>query len=461
MNKPDVRHERPQADDIRRPPPVGVEQSGGATLAQEPDWNRDALGAEFTRVRGTTLALAHPLTAEDCQVQSMPDASPTKWHLAHVAWFFETFVLERFESNFRAFDPAFRALFNSYYHGVGAQHPRAQRGLITSPTLQQVKHYRSQVDERVQALLVARHGDVELRELVRLGLHHEQQHQELILTDIKHALSLNPAHAPYAPRWPMTPVRPAAAQWLGFAGGVVEQGHAALLDGAFRFDNEVPRHRTLLAPFALASRPVTYSEYLDFINDAGYQRPELWLSMGWDWVQSRAAAGAPLAPLYWRQIDGCWFNHTLQGLVAIDPHTPVCHVNYFEADAYARWAGARLPSEGEWEHAARRLRGTQRCNFADRGAFHPLPQVEHAVGEAAQMFGDVWEWTASNYAPYPGFRPHAGAVGEYNGKFMCNQFVLRGGSCATPQGHVRASYRNFFPPEAQWQFSGLRLARDA
>jgi ergothioneine biosynthesis protein EgtB len=423
-------------------------------LRQAPRWREDALGTEFARVRAATLELANPLTVEDCQVQSMPEASPTKWHLAHVTWFFETFVLERFETGFRAFDPTFRALFNSYYHGVGAQSPRAQRGLITSPTLQQVKQYRSQVDERVQALLAARPECAELRELVRLGLHHEQQHQELILTDIKHALWLNPAHAPYAPRWPMTQVRPEEAQWLGFAGGIVEQGHAAPLDGEFHFDNEGPRHQTLLAPFELATRPVTYGEYLAFIDDAGYQRPELWLSMGWDWVRERAAAGAPLAPLYWRQIDGGWFNHTLQGLVAIDPHTPVCHVNYFEADAYAR-------TEGEWEHAARRVRAGQRCNFADRGAFHPLPQVEGAAGEAVQMFGDVWEWTASNYVPYPGFVPHAGAVGEYNGKFMCNQFVLRGGSCATPAGHVRASYRNFFPPEAQWQFSGLRLARGA
>ena len=430
-------------------------------MAQSPSSHQDALATEFASVRAATLALVKPLTPEDCQVQSMPDASPVKWHLAHATWFFETFVLEPFESQFRAFDPAFRTLFNSYYHGVGAQHPRAQRGLITAPTLEQVLLYRAQVDARIQALLVATPQTAQLRELLTLGLHHEQQHQELILTDIKHALSLNPAHAPYAPRWPMAQVRPESARWLGFAGGVVEQGHAALLDGAFHFDNEGPRHRTLVSGFELASRPVAYGEYLAFIDDGGDQRPELWLAMGWDWVRARAAAGSPLAPLYWRQIDGAWFNHTLQGLVTIDPHTPVCHVNFFEADAYARWCGARLPTEGEWEYVARRLRGTQRCNFADRGAFHPLPQAADASGEAVQMFGDVWEWTASDYAPYPGFRPNAGAVGEYNAKFMCNQFVLRGGSCATPAGHVRASYRNFFPPEAQWQFSGVRLARDA
>ena len=427
------------------------------TPAQE----QGELSAHFARVRAATMTLAAPLTPEDCQVQSMPDASPTKWHLAHVTWFFETFVLEPFEAGFDAYDPAFRVLFNSYYHGVGEQHPRPLRGLITSPTLEQVKCYRAQVDERVQALLAARPHEPGLHELVTLGLHHEQQHQELILTDIKHALSLNPAHAPCAPRWPIAAVRPQPLNWFGYAGGVVEMGHDARLDGAFHFDNEAPRHQTLLAPFELASRPVTYGEYLAFIDDGGYRRPKLWLSMGWDWVRARAAQTPTLAPLYWRCIDGSWFNHTLQGSVSIDSHTPVCHLNFFEADAYARWADARLPTEGEWEHAARRLRAPQRGNFADQRAYHPLPQAGHAPGEPVQMYGDVWEWTASNYNPYPGYRPASGAVGEYNGKFMCNQFVLRGGSCATPQGHVRASYRNFFPPEAQWQFSGLRLARDA
>ena len=421
-----------------------------------------ALTAEFSRIRAATLALVAPLSAEDCQVQSMPDASPSKWHLAHVTWFFETFVLERFEAEFHAFNPAFRVLFNSYYHGVGEQHPRPLRGLITSPTLAQVKDYRANVDERMLALLALQPEQRELRELVTLGLHHEQQHQELLLTDIKHALSFNPAHAPYAPRWPMAQVRPQAQAWFNYEGGVFGSGHDAQLDGAFCFDNESPRHPTLLSPFRLASRPVTYGEYLEFIDDGGYRRPELWLAMGWDWVRARTGlAREPLAPLYWRHIDGGWVNHTLQGLVAIDCHTPVCHLSYFEADAYARWAGARLPTEAEWEHAARSLRVLQRSNFADQRAFHPLPQADSAPGEPLQMFGDVWEWTASNYNPYPGYIPAAGAVGEYNGKFMCNQFVLRGGSCATPAGHVRASYRNFFPPDAQWQFSGLRLARDA
>jgi ergothioneine biosynthesis protein EgtB len=255
----------------------------------------------------------------------------------------------------------------------------------------------------------------------------------------------------------MTPVQPQHLHWFGYEGGLIEHGYEPAVDGAFCFDNETPRHRAYSAPFELASRPVSYGDWLAFIDDDGYRRPELWLSMGWDWVR----AGARRAPLYWQARDGGWVNHTLQGLVEIDPRTPVCHLSYFEADAYARWAGARLPTEVEWEHAARRLRQPGRGNFADRGAFHPLPHAEAVGSEPAQLFGDVWEWTQSSYAPYPGYRPLPGAVGEYNGKFMCSQYVLRGGSCATPAGHVRASYRNFFPPDAQWQFSGLRLARDA
>ena len=415
------------------------------------------LGRAFAEVRQATLALAAPLSPEDCQVQSMPDASPAKWHLAHITWFFETFILERFERAFKPFDASFRVLFNSYYQGVGEMHPRAQRGLITRPTLTEVLRYRADVDTRVHRLLASRADDSALSELVMLGLHHEQQHQELLLTDIKHALSFNPLHKAYAKRWPMTSVHAQPLRWLGFDGGLTEHGFDAARDGAFGFDNESPRHRAYTAPFELASRPATYAEYLAFIDDAGYRRPELWLSMGWDWVRS----GQRSAPLYWRQADGVWLNHTLQGQVEIDPRTPVCHLSYFEADAFARWAGARLPTEVEWELAARSLRAPQHPNFANRGAFHPLPAVDASSDEPLQMFGDVWEWTQSSYSPYPGYRAPAGAVGEYNAKFMCNQYVLRGGSCATPAGHVRASYRNFFPPEAQWQFSGVRLARDA
>ena len=411
----------------------------------------------FTVIRQATLNLAAPLSAEDCQVQSMPDASPTKWHLAHITWFFETFILERFEPAFQPFDAAYRVLFNSYYQGVGEMHPRGQRGLITRPTLDEVIRYRADVDARMRQLLASRADDPALADLMTLGLHHEQQHQELLLTDIKHALSFNPAHAAYARRWPMTSVQSQPLRWFGFDAGLLDHGHSSALDGAFCFDNETPRHRTYAAPFALASRPVSYGEFLAFIDDGGYRRPELWLAMGWDWVRS----GQRRSPLYWREVDGRWMHHTLQGHIEIDPRTPVCHLSYFEADAYARWAGARLPSEVEWEHAARRQRSAPaHANFADRGAFHPLPAEEAASDEPMQMFGDVWEWTQSSYGAYPGYRPLPGAVGEYNGKFMCNQYVLRGGSCATPAGHVRASYRNFFPPDAQWQFSGLRLARD-
>jgi ergothioneine biosynthesis protein EgtB len=419
----------------------------------------DTLEARYLKVRAASLALAAPLSAEDCQVQSMPDASPAKWHLAHITWFFETFVLERFEPDFRPFDASFRVLFNSYYQGVGEQSPRPQRGLILHPTLELVKRYRADVDARMQALLAQRGDDAQFAALVTLGLHHEQQHQELLLTDIKHALSFSPGHPPYAKHWPIASVRPQPPRWFPIDGGFVELGHDPARDGAFCFDNETPRHRSYTAPFEIASRPVSNGDWLAFMEDGGYTQASLWLSMGWDWVRSAARR----APLYWqREADGTWVNHTLQGRVAIDPHTPACHLSYFEADAYARWAGARLPTELEWELAARRVEAPPtRGNFADRGAFHPVPAPDAAIDEPLQMYGDVWEWTASNYNAYPGYRPLPGAVGEYNGKFMCNQFVLRGGSCATPAGHVRASYRNFFPPEAQWQFSGLRLARDA
>ena len=414
------------------------------------------LAAAYASIRQATLALAAPLTAEDCQVQSMPDASPAKWHLAHITWFFETFLLEPHEPKFKPFDASFRVLFNSYYQGVGEMHPRAQRGLITRPTLAEVKLYRASVDDRMQRLLATRGEEPALAALAMLGLQHEQQHQELLLTDIKHALSFSPGHAAYAKRWPMTHVRAQPLRWFEQPGGLIEHGFDPALDGAFCFDNETPRHGAYTAPFEIASRPVNYAEYLAFIDDGGYSRAELWLAMGWDWVRS----GQRAAPLYWRRVDGAWMNHTLQGDVEIDPRTPVCHLSYFEADAFARWAGARLPTEVEWEHTARRLQGVGRPNFADRGAFHPLPAEDAPAEEPVQMFGDVWEWTQSSYAAYPGYRALPGAVGEYNGKFMSNQYVLRGGSCATPAGHVRASYRNFFPTDAQWQFSGLRLARD-
>ncbi|MCC6531996.1 MAG: ergothioneine biosynthesis protein EgtB [Burkholderiales bacterium] len=404
---------------------------------------------EATRLRSE--ALAQPLSAEDCVVQSMPDASPVKWHLGHTTWFFETFILERHGRGFKPFDPAFRVLFNSYYNAIGAKHPRPERGMLTRPALSRVLDYRRHVDQRMGELLRGRVPEA-LAQIVTLGVNHEEQHQELILTDVKHLLSRNPLAPAYTERWPLTPVHARKPRWLTVTGGVHEIGHAG---AQFAFDNEGPRHRVLLQDFELASHPVTYGEYLEFIADGGYRRPELWLSMGWDAV----AANAWQAPLYWIERDGGWHNFTLHGLVEIECNTPVCHLSYFEADAYARWAGARLPSEFEWEAAAQAVACTG--NFADSGALHPLaPRSDSPAPGLAQLFGDVWEWTRSDYAPYPGYRAAAGAVGEYNGKFMCSQYVLRGGSCATPQRHIRATYRNFFPPDARWQFSGVRLARD-
>lgn len=411
----------------------------------------------YEAVRAQSLALVAPLSAEDCQVQSMADASPAKWHLAHTTWFFETLVLERFEPHFRPFDAAYRSLFNSYYQAVGPQHPRTARGLITRPDLDTVRAYRADVDARITHLLGA-NTDAALAALVTLGVHHEQQHQELMLTDIKHLLSLSPLRPAYANRWPLIAVHVPALRWHAFEGGWTDIGHDPAHDGAFAFDNEGPRHRVHLPPFELASRPVSHGDWLAFIDDGGYRRPELWLSMGWDWV----CTGRREAPLYWRRAEpgALWSTFTLQGEVTVDEPTPLPHLSYFEADAYARWAGARLPSEFEWEHAARRSGPASGGHFANRGALHPLSSAASDAARPAQLFGDVWEWTHSAYAAYPRFRPVSGAVGEYNGKFMCGQLVLRGGSCATPAGHVRASYRNFFPPEAQWQFSGLRLARD-
>jgi ergothioneine biosynthesis protein EgtB len=416
------------------------------------------LGQQFARVRQQTERLAAPLSPEDCQLQSMPDASPTKWHLAHLTWFFETFVLEQHEKNFKPFDPSFRVLYNSYYNGIGAKYPRAQRGMVSRPSLAQVLQYRAAVDERVQALLAQQAGSPALAELVTLGLHHEQQHQELLLTDIKHALSFNAPMGAYAKRWPLARTAPQPVRWHAYAGGLTEHGFDPTHDGSFAFDNETPRHRAYVQPFELASRLVTNGEFMAFMADGGYQRPDWWLAMGWDWVQA-GPAGPRAMPLYWEGNDNEFGNFTLQGNVSIDSNTPVCHLSYFEADAFARWSGARLPTEVEWELAARSTQATS-GNFVESNAFHPMPLQATPTGGPAQMFGDVWEWTASNYNPYPGYQPWAGLVGEYNGKFMCNQLVLKGGSCATPHSHIRASYRNFFPPDAQWQFSGLRLARD-
>ena len=423
-----------------------------------------ALARRHAEVRAQTLALVAPLSEADCQAQSMPDASPVKWHLAHTTWFFETFILERFEPGFQPFHPAFRVLFNSYYQGVGEQHPRPQRGLITRPGLDEVRAYRVNVDARIEALLM--HTDsAELRELMTLGLQHEQQHQELLLTDLKHLLASNPLNPIYHPQWPLSRVAAGPMGWVAFAGGGAPMGHGG--DG-FAFDNERPRHAVLLPPHALATRPVTHGEWLAFMDDGGYRDPRWWMAAGWDWLRAQGIG----APLYWQRdgdpsVHGGWTNFTLHGRVPIDPYTPVVHIAWFEADAYGRWRAAhdgepiRLPTEAEWEHAAQSLGAAlqDQGNFLESGALHPMPLSRSGPG-LRQMGGDVWEWTASAYLPYPGYRPWSGAVGEYNGKFMINQMVLRGGSCATPRSHLRASYRNFFPTDARWQFSGLRLAKD-
>ena len=424
-----------------------------------------ALSGRFEVVRRQSVALAAPLSEADCQVQSMPDASPTKWHLAHTTWFFETFILERHEPDFQPFDPSYRVLFNSYYQGVGEQHPRPQRGLITRPGLAEVLAYRAQVDERMSALL-AHTTDPTVAELVELGLQHEQQHQELLLTDLKHLLSCNPTDPVYRPQWPLAAVARQPQHWCTFEGGVVDIGHGG--DG-FSFDNESPRHGVLLQPFALSNRLVTHGEWLAFMDDGGYTDPRWWMAAGWDWVRTQGVR----APLYWQPsgdpaVHDGWTNFTLHGRVPIDPHTPVVHISWYEADAYARWRGARdglalrLPTEAEWEHAAQQAGAAwaRDGNFLDSGALHPMPLAGSDGQGLRQMGGDVWEWTASPYTAYPGYRPWAGAVGEYNGKFMVNQMVLRGGSCATPRDHIRPSYRNFFPTDARWQFSGLRLAQD-
>ena len=409
--------------------------------------------SRFAAVRQRSAALAEPLSAEDCCAQSMPDASPVKWHLAHTTWFFETFLLEPREAGFQPFHPAFRVIFNSYYNGVGAKHPRPQRGLLTRPALSEVLAYRANVEQRMQALLAQQGDNAALRALVELGLQHEQQHQELLLTDVLHLLSCNPTAPAYREASPLpvsTPAQPLA--WREFPGGLVDVGHAR---PEFCFDNELPRHSSYLAPYALGERLVNQGEFAAFIADGGYARPELWLAEGWDWLTAQQLAH----PLYWRRAEeGGWNRFGLHGEQPITPHAPVAHLSYFEADAYARWAGARLPTEAEWEAAAAPLAPNLLGQVG-----RPRDRIEpHAAAGSGlrELFGEVWQWTQSSYAPYPGFRTAPGAVGEYNGKFMVNQYVLRGSSCATPPGHARLSYRNFFPTTARWQFSGLRLARD-
>ena len=401
----------------------------------------------FFATRALTAALAAPLSDADATVQSMDDASPTKWHLAHVTWFLESFVLRDHVAQYRAFDDSFAYLFNSYYEAEGARHTRAHRGLLTRPSLGQILDYRTHVEAAI--------GDVwnnlpeAALQLVELGIHHEQQHQELLLTDILHLFSLNPTLPAYWPEpAPCAGVKAVPQGWIDGPSGVQSIGH----DGrGFAFDCEGPRHDVLLQPFALADRTVTNGEWMQFMEDGGYSEPRHWLSDGWGWVQRDDIA----APLYWQQAtDGGWSAFGLAGLRSIDPAAPVTHISLYEADAYASWAGARLPTEAEWEVVAAPHDPHAGTQLDVAGAAMPQPSNNSGI------FGNVWEWTGSAFRPYPGFQAAAGAVGEYNGKFMSGQFVLRGGSCATPRGHLRASYRNFFYPHQRWQFTGLRLARD-
>ena len=432
------------------------------TQAHLPDL-ADGLLQAFSDVRGLTERLAGLLSPEDQTAQSMPDASPTKWHRAHTTWFFEEFLLTP-SARYTAYDPTFRYLFNSYYDQVGPRHPRADRGLVTRPGAAEVQQYRAHVDAAMADLVVAG-GDRREAELVRLGLHHEQQHQELLVMDAKHLLSQHP----FGPA--LVPPRPEDAgaaedgsptdvplRWRSVDGGLVEVGHDHREHG-FAYDNELPRHKVWLEAFQVADRPVTNADWRAFMADGGYERPELWLSDGWATVRREGWR----APGYWRDRDGEWWVFTCSGERPVRRAEPVCHVSFYEADAYARWAGARLPTEAEWEHAAAHLEvapagGTPGRTPVGWTALDPLRA--HPEVARAGVLGQVWEWTSSAYLPYPGFAPAEGAVGEYNGKFMCDQHVLRGSSCATPAGHQRLTYRNFFPAGARWAFSGLRLARD-
>jgi len=410
---------------------------------------------QFRQVRDFSTHLCRNLEPEDCVVQSMPDVSPTKWHLAHTSWFFETFVLQGWMPRYRSEVPQYAYLFNSYYNAAGDMHRRDLRGLISRPTVAETYRYRESIDQCVIKLIEDADDALltEIEPVLTLGVHHEQQHQELLITDIKHVFSQNPLHPVFQPNAAEPePGKIAPQHFVEFDEAIVMIGHDST---EFSYDNEGPRHRALVPGFSLSNRPITNGEYLAFMEAGGYTRPEFWLSLGWTTVKEQRWQ----APLYWTQHDGAWWNFTLSGFRPVNESEPVTHVSYFEADAYANWDGARLPTEFEWEHVASGL--PIDGNFADAERFHPAPAVRTNGGNALlQMFGDVWEWTRSAYLPYPGYRAIPGALGEYNGKFMCNQMVLRGGSCATSRSHIRPTYRNFFPPEKRWQFTGIRLARD-
>jgi ergothioneine biosynthesis protein EgtB len=422
-------------------------------------WTVETLVERYDEIRAHTESLAAPLSPEDQTVQSMPDVSPTKWHRAHVTWFFETFVLAGNEPGFAPYQDRYWFLFNSYYESLGPRYARPDRGLISRPGAHDVGVYRNNVDDRMRALVAGLDGGSldKVAPTIELGFHHEQQHQELLLMDIKHVLSLNPLQPVYAGS-PSEPSEPDPLGWVEVEGGLVEIGH----EGAgFSFDNELPRHSQWLEPYRLADRLTTNAEWLDFMRDGGYERPDLWLSDGWAKVKDEHWR----APFYWTEVDGTWFEHTLNGTWPVNPGLPVSHVSFYEAEAFATWAGKRLPSEAEWEHAvvADEQDVTDAVgNLADRDTYHPRAAqtgpAQSGGGRLRQAYGDCWEWTSSAYHPYPGFHPAAGAVGEYNGKFMSNQMVLRGGCALTPPGHARATYRNFFPHQSRWALSGVRLA---
>ncbi len=416
---------------------------------------RGSLVGRFRQVRDFTTRLCQNLQPEDCVVQSMPDASPTKWHLAHTTWFFETFVLKVWMQRYRTEVPQYAFLFNSYYNAAGDMHRRDLRGLISRPTVEETYRYRRSVNDCLTKLLESADEALldEIEPVLVLGLNHEQQHQELLVTDIKHAFAQNPLYPVFDSAVPPVRAEKVTPQhFVEFDEAIVPVGHES---ESFSYDNEGPRHRALVPAFSLANRPVTNGEYLAFMEAGGYTRPEFWLSLGWTAVNEQRWE----APLYWVKREGTWWNFTLSGFRPVDEAEPVTHVSYFEADAYANWDGARLPTEFEWERASEGL--ALNGNFVESEYFHPVAApAETDEGALVQMFGDVWEWTRSAYLPYPGYRAVPGALGEYNGKFMCNQMVLRGGSCATSRDHIRATYRNFFPPDKRWQFTGIRLARD-
>jgi len=405
----------------------------------------------YREVRALSEAIAAPLSDADATVQSMADASPAKWHLAHVSWFFESFVLRDNVAGYTPFDPHYAYLFNSYYEAEGPRHARPMRGMLTRPTLDEIRAYRAHADAALTTALPMLMPDAQA--LVLLGLHHEQQHQELMLTDMQHLLSLNPLEpALYAAPNALPAPVPGPLHWIEGRQGLVEIGDDGKSD--FAFDCETPRHKAVLHPHALAHRPITNGEWISFMEDGGYADAAHWLSDGWAWVEAERID----APLYWRRDGQGWTRFGLDGRKPVNPAAPVCHISLYEADAYARWAGARLPTEAEWESAALNIAPTSGNQLDDAAC--PRPRAANGAAALTQMFGDVWEWTGSAYRPHPGFRAAEGAVGEYNGKFMSGQFVLKGGSCATPRGHLRASYRNFFYPHQRWQFTGLRLAKD-